>query len=86
VPTLHALTERGADANVHEGWKWPLLVLAVTNAHYELAGRLLERGADPNAGAQGWTALIARRASRVALTDEFARRRFGPAERICCWE
>jgi ankyrin repeat protein len=33
------------------------LVLAVMNAHYELAGALLERGADPNASAQGWTAL-----------------------------
>jgi ankyrin repeat protein len=33
------------------------LVLAVTNAHYEVAAELLERGADPNAAAQGWTAL-----------------------------
>jgi uncharacterized protein len=33
------------------------LVLAVVNAHYELAAALLERGADANASAQGWTAL-----------------------------
>jgi ankyrin repeat protein len=33
------------------------LVLAITNAHFELAALLLERGADPNADAQGWTAL-----------------------------
>jgi uncharacterized protein len=33
------------------------LVLAVVNAHYELAAALLDRGADPNASAQGWTAL-----------------------------
>jgi ankyrin repeat protein len=33
------------------------LVLATINAHYELAGFLLERGANPNADAQGWTAL-----------------------------
>ena len=33
------------------------LVLAVMNAHYELAAALLDRGADPNASAQGWTAL-----------------------------
>ena len=33
------------------------LVLATINAHYELAGFLLDRGADPNASAQGWTAL-----------------------------
>jgi ankyrin repeat protein len=29
----------------------------VINAHYEMAGLLLERGADPNAAEQGWTAL-----------------------------
>ena len=33
------------------------LVLAVTNAHYELAALLLDAGADPDADAQGWTAL-----------------------------
>src|SRR5262245_41303528 len=33
------------------------LLMAITNAHYELAGLLLDRGADPNADGQGWTAL-----------------------------
>lgn len=33
------------------------LVMAVVNAHYEIAALLLEMGADPNADAQGWTAL-----------------------------
>jgi ankyrin repeat protein len=33
------------------------LVLASINAHYELAGALLDKGANPNADAQGWTAL-----------------------------
>ncbi|HYR84603.1 MAG TPA: ankyrin repeat domain-containing protein [Terriglobia bacterium] len=33
------------------------LVLAVGSAHYELASVLLDAGADPNAAAQGWTAL-----------------------------
>jgi len=33
------------------------LMLAVGSNHYELAARLLDRGADPNANAQGWTAL-----------------------------
>lgn len=33
------------------------LVLAVANAHYEIAATLLEAGADPNAAGQGWTAL-----------------------------
>jgi ankyrin repeat protein len=33
------------------------LVLAITNAHFELAALLLDYGADPNADSQGWTAL-----------------------------
>ena len=33
------------------------LVLAVGSRHYELASYLLDRGADPNLAAQGWTAL-----------------------------
>ena len=33
------------------------LMLAVANAHYELAAFLLDRGADRDAGAQGWTTL-----------------------------
>ena len=33
------------------------LILAVQNAHYELAAVLLDAGADPNADADGWTAL-----------------------------
>ena len=33
------------------------LVVAVVNAHYELAAFLLDEGGDPNADAQGWTAL-----------------------------
>jgi uncharacterized protein len=32
-------------------------LLAAANAHYELAASLLDRGADPNASPQGWTAL-----------------------------
>src|SRR5687768_11629320 len=33
------------------------LVLAVGSGHFELAATLLDAGADPNAAAQGWTAL-----------------------------
>lgn len=33
------------------------LVLAVMNGHFELAAKLVELGADPNADAQGWTPL-----------------------------
>ena len=32
-------------------------LIAAANAHYELAAALLDRGADPNAAPQGWTAL-----------------------------
>jgi ankyrin repeat protein len=32
-------------------------LLAAGNAHYEVAARLLDRGADPNASPKGWTAL-----------------------------
>lgn len=35
------------------------LVIAVENAHFELASFLLDAGADPNAADQGWTALHA---------------------------
>ena len=33
------------------------LIVSVGNAHFELAAMLLDAGADPNAGPQGWTAL-----------------------------
>jgi ankyrin repeat protein len=33
------------------------VVVAVENAHFEIASLLLDAGADPNAAAQGWTAL-----------------------------
>ncbi len=46
---------RGDPAAGNEGTS--ALVVAVTNAHFSLAAYLVERGADPNAAAQGWTAL-----------------------------
>ncbi len=55
-----------AGASVNETWqsgratgvnRISAMVLAVANAHYELASMLLDAGADPNATAQGWTAL-----------------------------
>lgn len=64
VDTVRALLQAGADVN--ETWKAgrgtgvsgiSAMVLAVANAHYELASMLLDAGADPNAAAQGWTAL-----------------------------
>jgi ankyrin repeat protein len=52
-----ALLDARADANQQLLDGTSALVLAVTNAHYELAAELLEHSADPNADAQGWTAL-----------------------------
>ncbi|MEO8256889.1 MAG: ankyrin repeat domain-containing protein [Acidobacteriota bacterium] len=52
-----ALLDIGADVNERLTDGMSALVLALYNAHYELAALLLERGADPNAAAQGWTAL-----------------------------
>jgi ankyrin repeat protein len=52
-----------AGANVNEvlsgrrGASSPALVVAVANAHFELAAMLLDAGADPNGGGDGWTAL-----------------------------
>jgi len=59
-----SLIKAGADVN--EKWQSgrgtgtsgiSAMVLAVANAHYELAAAMLDKGADPNAAAQGWTAL-----------------------------
>jgi ankyrin repeat protein len=57
VDATRALLDAGGDANEALLDGTSALVLAATNAHYEAAGLLLERGADPNAAAQGWTAL-----------------------------
>jgi ankyrin repeat protein len=54
---------RGRGAGAGAGARRPpsggssALVLAVGSGHFELAGALLDAGADPNAAAQGWTAL-----------------------------
>jgi ankyrin repeat protein len=64
MDTVRAMLKSGADVN--ETWKAgrgtgvsgiSAMVLAVANAHYELAAMMLDAGADPNASAQGWTAL-----------------------------
>ena len=57
IDSVRALLEAGADVNDALADGTSMLVLAVTNAHYELAAVLLEHGADPNAAEQGWTAL-----------------------------
>jgi ankyrin repeat protein len=52
------VARRGADANAAENATGAnAFLLAAGNAHYELAALLLNRGADPNAAPQGYTAL-----------------------------
>ena len=51
------LLDAGADVNEPMPDGTSPLLLALINAHFELAGFLLDRGADPNADGQGWTAL-----------------------------
>jgi ankyrin repeat protein len=64
IDTVRSLLKAGADVN--ETWAAgrgsgvagiSAMVLAVANAHYELASAMLDAGADPNAAAQGWSAL-----------------------------
>src|SRR5579872_1982914 len=64
IGAVLSLLKAGADVN--EKWQSgrgtgtsgiSAMVLAVANAHYELAAAMLDKGADPNASAQGWTAL-----------------------------
>ncbi len=57
LDATRALLEAGAEVNERLSDGMSALVLAVFNAHYELAAILLEHGADPNAAEQGWTAL-----------------------------
>jgi ankyrin repeat protein len=57
LDATRTLLEAGAavDQTLADGTS--ALVLAATNAHYELGAELLVHGADANAAAQGWTAL-----------------------------
>ncbi len=57
IAATRALLDAGADVESSLVDGTSLLVLAVTNAHWELASVLLDYGADPDAAAQGWTAL-----------------------------
>jgi ankyrin repeat protein len=57
IDAARALIDAGVDVNQSMTDGTSALVLAVVNAHYELAGALLDQGANPNADQQGWTAL-----------------------------
>ncbi len=57
LQTTRTLLDRGANVNEESRAGTSMLVLSILNGHYELAGVLLDYGADPNADKQGWTAL-----------------------------
>ena len=57
VAAVRTLLENGADINDTLADGTGVVVLATANAHYELALFLVDRGADPNAHKNGWTAL-----------------------------
>src|SRR5262245_55325416 len=57
IDAARALLDSGANVNERLSDGMSALVLALYNAHFELAAFLLDRGADSNAAEQGWTAL-----------------------------
>ena len=57
MDAAEVLLEAGASVNETLADGTSALVLAVMSARYEMAAFLLDHGADPNASAQGWTAL-----------------------------
>ncbi len=57
INAVEALLHAGADINDTATDGTSALVMAILNAHYELAALLLDKGAQANAAVQGWTAL-----------------------------
>ena len=55
VDAARVLLDAGVNVNESLPDGTGALVLAIINAHYQLAAFLLDRGADPNGDAQGWT-------------------------------
>ena len=59
IDAVRVLLDAGADVNDELPDGMSTVVLAATNAHWELGVHLVDRGADPDGAAQGWTALHA---------------------------
>jgi ankyrin repeat protein len=57
VEAVKVLLDAGADVNDTLSDGESALIVAVANAHWQLADLLLDRGADPNAARAGWNAL-----------------------------
>ena len=71
LDAVRTLLDSGANVNETASNGLSVLVLAMINAHYELAAFLLDKGANPNAAGQGWTAL-----HQVVATPRFSYGRF----------
>jgi ankyrin repeat protein len=70
VASAKLLVAAGANVNDADAWGISATVLAADSGYGELVEFLLEKGADPNAGAAGFTALheaIMRRDERVVI-------------------
>lgn len=57
IDAVKALLEAGANVNDLLSDGESALIVAVANAHWELASFLLDKGADPNLAGAGWNAL-----------------------------
>jgi ankyrin repeat protein len=57
IDAVRALLEAGANVNDLLSDGESALIVAVANGHWELAGLLLDKGADPNLAGGGWNAL-----------------------------
>jgi ankyrin repeat protein len=57
IDTVKVLLAAGADPNEALGDGTSALIVAATNARYELGALLIDKGANVNGDAQGWTAL-----------------------------
>jgi ankyrin repeat protein len=57
IDAVKALVEAGANVNDASSDGTSALLIAAINAHWELGIYLLDRGADPNSAASGWSAL-----------------------------
>ena len=59
IDAVRVLLDAGADIDDRLPDGMNTVVLAATNAHWELGVHLVDRGADPNGAGQGWAALHA---------------------------
>ena len=71
LEAVRTLLERGANINDTAPDGTSALVLAAVNAHWDVAGLLVDRGADADAAGQGWTALHQIARTRTPSVGQF---------------